>query len=180
MIKTLELKRKLRYMSAGGKKFDIVKKALKKEGKAERDLLNYLSGRREILLAYLFGSFVERQGSDFNDIDIAVVTADSSEKKGEGPGGYGYASFLSTEFSHLLRYPEIDVSILNHASPLLQKRVITKGKLIYARSEGERIAFETAAHSRYADTEPLRRIKRRYMRQRIERGLEAYARQAVD
>jgi predicted nucleotidyltransferase len=180
MINTAMLQRKSSNMNASAKKFDSVKKALKKTGKAERVLLDYLKGRREIVLAYLFGSFVEKQGSDFSDIDIAVVTDDSFEEKAEGPGRYGYASLLSTELSHLLKYPEIDLSILNQASPLLQKIVISKGKLIYARSEKERIAFETAALSRYADTEPLRRIKRRYMEQRMERGLEAYARPAID
>ncbi len=167
-------------MNAGAKKFDIVKKDLKKAGKTERLVLEYFKGRREIVLAYLFGSFIEKQGSDFSDIDIAVLVDDAFMAKVEDLGGYGYASFLSTELSHLLKYPEIDLSILNQASPFLQKRVITKGKRIFAKSERERIAFETKALSRYADTEPLRRIKRRYMQQRIERGLDAYARPAID
>ena len=161
-------------MNAGEEKFHKVKKALKTSGKAERLVLEYLEGRREIVLAYLFGSFIEKQGTAFSDIDIAVLTDDSIDETAEGTGRYGYASFLITELSHLLKYPEIDLSILNHAPPLLQKRVITKGKLIYARSERERIAFETKALSRYADTEPLRGIKRRYMQQRIEIGTQNY------
>mgnify|MGYP003874475329 CR=1 FL=1 len=162
------------------KKFEAVKTALKTSGKAETALQRYFGGRPEVVLAYLFGSFVERQGAKFNDIDIAVLVDDALMKAAEHLGRYGYAAFLTTEIAHVLKYPEIDISILNRASPLLQKRVISQGKLIYARSEKERIAFETAALSRYADTEPLRRIKRRYMGQRIERGLDAYARPGID
>jgi hypothetical protein len=162
------------------KKFDTVKMALKTSGKAETALQGYLKGRPEVVLAYLFGSFVERQGPKFNDIDIAVLVDDALMEAAEDLGRYGYASFLTTEIAHVLKYPDIDISLLNNASPLLQKRVISQGKLIYARSEKERIAFKTSALSRYADTEPLRRIKRRYMRQRIERGLDAYARPGID
>jgi len=163
-------------MNMGSKKFDAVKTALKTSGKADTALQGYLKGRPEVVFAYLFGSFIERQGAKFNDIDIAVLVDDALKETAEDLGRYGYAAFLTTEIAHVLKYPEIDISLLNRASPLLQKRVISHGKLIYARSEKERIAFETSALSRYADTEPLRRIKRFYMQQRIQRGLDAHAR----
>jgi uncharacterized protein len=166
-------------MAIGKKDFSAVKTTLKTQGKAETALQGYLKGRPEIVLAYLFGSFVERQGAKFSDIDIAVLVDEALMEKAEALGRYGYAPFLITEIAHLLKYPEIDLSLLNRASPLLQKRVISHGRLIYARSEKERIAFETSALSRYADTEPLRRIKRLYMQQRIQRGIDAYARPPI-
>jgi uncharacterized protein len=167
-------------MEMGRKSFETAKKALKDYGKLEKALERYLKGRPEVVLAYLFGSFVDRQGAKFSDIDIAVLVDEALMEKAEALGRYGYAPFLITEIAHLLKYPEIDLSLLNRASPLLQKRVISHGRLIYARSEKERIAFETSALSRYADTEPLRRIKRLYMQQRIQRGIDAYARPPID
>ena len=167
-------------MAIGKKDFSAVKTTLKTQGKAETALEDYLKGRPEVVLAYLFGSFVERQGAKFRDIDLAILVDDAFMATADDFGRYGYASFLITEIAHVLKYPEIDLSLLNRASSLLQKKVIAQGRLIYARSERERITFETSALSRYADTEPLRRIKGRYLKQRIERGLDAYARPAVD
>jgi hypothetical protein len=87
---------------------------------------------------------------------------------------------MMTELTHLLKYSAVDLVVLNHGSPLLQHQVMTKGKLIFCRSELERIRFETYALRRYADTAHLRKLKRLYMKKRIEKGLDAYVGSAGD
>ena len=83
--------------------------------------------------------------------------------------------FLISQLAHLLKSNCVDVAILNNAPPLLQREVVSKGKLIFRRSEPDRIRFEIGALTRYVDTAHLRNIKRLYMKRRIEKGLSGYA-----
>lgn len=87
---------------------------------------------------------------------------------------YGYTVFLNSELANLLGYRFVDLTLLNHAPPLLVREVIRSGELVFRRSEEERVRFEVHALKRYADTEYLRRIKRQYMRGRIQEGMGAY------
>ena len=82
---------------------------------------------------------------------------------------------MNVKLAHLLHCEKIDLVILNEASPLLLRKVIGKGRIIYCTAEVERIKFESAALKKHADTANLREIKRFYMRKRIEKGLAAYA-----
>ena len=87
---------------------------------------------------------------------------------------YGYHSFLTAEVIHLLKFDRVDVVILNNAPPLLLRRVIGTGKLLFYRSESDRIRFEIVSLKRYSDTAQIRKIKRLYMERRMEKGLSAY------
>jgi predicted nucleotidyltransferase len=141
---------------------------------AEEVLQTFLKNHKEVILAYLFGSFVDRENGRFHDIDIGVLLDPESEEVLDRETPYGYQSFLSTEIAHKLKYDLVDVVILNHASPLLLRRIIRTGKLIFCRSESQRMRFEVRSLKRYSDTEQIRKIKRFYMEQRIKKGLSAY------
>lgn len=138
-------------------------------------LQGFLSERKEILLAYLFGSIVRRQRGAVHDIDIGILVdlgqIDALDK--ETP--YGYRAYMICELEHLLRFTPVDLIILNHAPPLLLKTVVSTGKLIFSRSERDRVCFEVTSLKRYADTAHLRNIKRHYMSLRIRKGFSAYA-----
>lgn len=140
----------------------------------EETLQAYFKNRSEVVLVYLFGSFVKSTTGRFHDIDIAVLVTPGLEKELDQKMPYGYGSCLNAEVAHVLKYYSIDLILLNYAPPLLLRRVISTGKLIFCRSEMVRIRFEVASLKRYSDTEHIRRIKRLYMKQRIEKGLLAY------
>lgn len=142
--------------------------------RVEEALEAYFRNREEVILAYLFGSFVKRKNGRFHDIDIGVLLAPEAEEVLDRETPYGYQSFLSAEIAHKLKYDLVDVVILNHASPLLLHRIIGTGKLIFCRSESQRMRFEVRSLKRYSDTEQIRKIKRFYMEQRIKKGLPAY------
>jgi predicted nucleotidyltransferase len=138
-------------------------------------LQTFFSDRPEILLAYLFGSFLTKTDGTFGDIDIAVYVIPRTLEELEHSTPYGYRAFLTEKLAHVLRYDHVDLVLLNTAPPLLQRQVVAKGRSVFCRSETDRINFEVTALRRYADTAHLRRIKRLYMKQRIEKGLTAYA-----
>jgi predicted nucleotidyltransferase len=140
----------------------------------EETLQAYFKNRSEVVLVYLFGSFVKSTTGRFHDIDIAVLVTPGLEKELDQEMAYGYGACLNAEVAHVLKYGSIDLILLNHAPPLLLRQVISTGKLIFCQSEMARIRFEVASLKRYSDTQHIRRIKRLYMKQRIEKGLLAY------
>ena len=141
----------------------------------EDALRTFFPDRSEVLLAYLFGSYLTSTEGTFQDIDIAVYLLPHALEELNRTTPYGYRAFLTVRLAHLLKYNAVDLMLLNTAPPLLQRRVIAGGRLVFCRSEMDRIRFEVAALRRYAETAHLRRIKRIHMKERIEKGLTAYA-----
>jgi len=140
----------------------------------EETLQAFFSEGPEVVLAYLFGSCLNRIGPPFHDIDIAVFVIPDRLRALDQALPYGYRADLSTRLANILKYDPVDVVLLNHGPPLLLRQVIGTGKLVFCRSEADRIRFEVASLKRHADTGHIRKIKRFYMNQRIEKGLAAY------
>jgi hypothetical protein len=65
---------------------------------------------------------------------------------------------------------EIDLVVLNDASPLLQHRVTRDGARILERDRAARVRLETTALLEYLDTAPLRAILREGRRRRLDEG----------
>ena len=139
----------------------------------EETLQVFFSEVPEVVLAYLFGSSLNRTAG-FHDIDIAVFVIPDRLRALDQALPYGYRADLSAKLANILRYDPVDVVLLNHCPPLLLRQVIGTGKLVFCRSEADRIHFEVASLKRHADTGHIRKIKRFYMNQRIEKGLAAY------
>lgn len=146
---------------------------IKEKNEAVRILQAFMEGRQEIVLSYLFGSYL-RKPRGFRDIDIAVYVDPGSLSALDREMSYGYSAFLNTELAGLLGYRMVDLVILNSAPPLLTREIIRSGELFFCRSDEERIRFEVQALKRFADTEHIRKIKRMYIRERIQEGLGAY------
>jgi predicted nucleotidyltransferase len=119
----------------------------------DRDALASLLARYPLVAAYLFGSQVAGDTTPLSDVDIAVLL----ERGAATPGLVRVA--LISDLTLLLGRNDVDVVVLNTASPLLKERVISRGQLLYCRDDIERVRFEVAARREYFDTEPLRRLQ---------------------
>jgi hypothetical protein len=106
--------------------------------------------------------------------DVAILLDSDLINGLERKMPYGYAATLNAEMCRVLKKYSVDIVVLNNASPLLKKQVISKGKLIHKRSDLDRVLFETRALKHLADTRHIRMIKRSYMKKRIAEGLSAY------
>ena len=99
-----------------------------------------LARESEVFLGYLFGSRVTGLSHAFSDVDMGVYLKD---------GSTGYylqrERELSVTLMLKLSMDEVDVTILNVAGPELRYKVISEGKLIFCRDEGERVRFEERA-----------------------------------
>ena len=80
-----------------------------------------LSKHNDIAFAFLFGSSVHDQSSVFSDVDIAIYFAGTTD--------FYRINNLREELSALLG-KEIDIVVLNNASPILRMQVLKKGRLI--------------------------------------------------
>ena len=117
-----------------------------------------LEKEKNILFAYLYGSFsksVERKDSD---IDIGIFVKDLSDTEKY------YPEKLALKIERMIG-GEIDIRILNDRDIIFLHQVLKYGKLLFSKNEKKRIKFETDVYKKYIDfvyyMEEYDRIRRR-------------------
>lgn len=128
----------------------ILKKGLEKE--------------RDILFAYIFGSRATSKVHPESDLDIAVYLKeplkDYTEKRLE----------LIDLISTFTGENEIDLVILNKASPLVVHSVESTGKLLFSKNEEKRVQFIVKNLKEYLDLEIQLKICWSAIKKRIKEG----------
>lgn len=128
--------RKLNFLSTSQKE-ELIKK-----------IRNYLSQKKDIVFAYIYGSFVNKRG--FRDIDIALFMKEPIE-----------AFELETDFSYelttIIGYP-VEVRIINNAPVSFQMAVLRMKEVVFSRDEGKHTDFIQDVGKRYIDYSHLREI----------------------
>jgi hypothetical protein len=116
-------------------------------------------------LVYLFGSQPRGKAWAESDVDVAVLLGPSVPRE-----RYGMVRVqLISELMSVFGSNEVDVVILNQASPLLTYAgVIQGGRLLFEKDRLSRIRFEVRAFQEYVDTAPLREIQNRYLKEAIQ------------
>ncbi len=114
-------------------------------------LRRYFVQRDEIRLVYIFGSIAKGCANKLSDVDIAVFISEDSTKNYP----YGYRAQIITDLMKILKTNNIDLVVLNRASPFLRFQVLRYGKLIFCRSKLERIRFQVKTFNEYNDTKRL-------------------------
>lgn len=122
------------------KKFNIPEK---RKRDIVRSITGVLSNHREILFAYLHGSFL--QSGPCGDMDIAVYLDSSNET--DSP--WEYEARLAMELDRLAGMP-VDIHILNGAGPAMRYHA-TSGELLFSRCELSRYTFLENTWREYFD-----------------------------
>jgi predicted nucleotidyltransferase len=106
-----------------------------------------LKNRRDIVFAYLHGSFV--MGDGFKDIDVAVYLSSlpSSPLQTELQ--------LETELGNAIQKSSVDVRILNNAPLSFRYNVIKNGQLVVVNDDDLRSDFVETTLSNYFDFAPF-------------------------
>ena len=86
-----------------------------------RSALLPLTARNDFLLVFLFGSFAKACSTDESDVDVAIMF----EKV---PDFYEVSDLKDQLASHIGR--EVDILVLNTASPIIRLQVLKYGQLI--------------------------------------------------
>lgn len=117
-----------------------------------------------VTLCYVHGSVAAGTARTDSDLDIAVLYAVDPHDEVRAMSLVAHA-LVSLEPTR-----EIDVAILNTASPLLQQAVASKGVLLYARSEKDRYIFERRALHAYEDSRRIVAIGQRAVSQHVHKA----------
>jgi len=118
--------------------------------------------QKEVVLAYLFGSYACSKVRETSDIDVAVLL--ESDVKGEKLcDAYRDIFLLICEALDTERF---DLVLLNRAPLSLRFEIVSRGKLIYARDEEMLNGFEIDVIRKYQDTAHLRRVQDQYLKER--------------
>ena len=90
-------------------------------------------------LMYLHGAHARGVQTPLSDLDIAAFLV-----KERIEDRHGYVELLG-RLQSISGREDIDLLILNTAGPIIKDRVVRYGRLVYARTERERILFEASA-----------------------------------
>jgi predicted nucleotidyltransferase len=140
------------------------------ERMADLSIAQYLEQLRQIftdhgvVLAYLFGSQAEGKAGPLSDVDIAVLLGPQVTRE----QWFQVQLDLMGALMSLFHRDDVDVAILNQATPVLAHEVVQSGQILYEARPGIRVEFELATLRRYVDTEPLRRLQNRRLLERVE------------
>lgn len=102
---------------------------------------------RRIDLAIAYGSQVSGRATADSDWDIAVALS--------RPPMPGDQIALCNAFAVACHRNDLDVTVLNHASPLLRWEVATTGRVIFERRRGLFRNFQVKAFRRHQDARRL-------------------------
>lgn len=121
--------------------------------------INELVQKYGIKLLYVFGSYAKGSNNKNSDIDIAVLVDDNYKPM--------YKLNMIGDLTSIFKRDDIDLVILNGASPVLRHQVIKYGKIIYEESLEEKVIFEAKVLSVYMDMEPFRRTQMEFINERL-------------
>lgn len=108
----------------------------------------YFAKNKAVVLVYLYGSYATDEAKKDSDIDLAVLV---DEKMGDA---FDIQLQAIGELSSLLK-KEVEVQNLNICKTTFAYRVLYEGKIIYQRSEKERVDFEFKLMRDYFDMRPF-------------------------
>lgn len=109
-----------------------------------------LRAHKEIVFAYLYGSFARDETHKRSDIDLGIFL-----KKGFVKNIF-YEVDLALEIEKIIKR-NVEVVVLENKSLRFLNQVLRYGKLIFSRDETERVRFETFVTRRYIDFKPYYR-----------------------
>lgn len=140
--------------------------AIRVQSRVARAVARCVKKRSEIQAAYVFGSVAAGRSRPDSDIDVAVLVAETIRPSRR----LKYRLVLMADLGAALRRTDVDVVILNEASPLLAHRVLATGTLVYERSASARVRFQVRTAGRYLDLLPMFETHIKYLKASVREG----------
>ncbi|MHB9097560.1 MAG: type VII toxin-antitoxin system MntA family adenylyltransferase antitoxin [Syntrophales bacterium] len=125
-------------------------------------IIDFLEKDRRVKFAYLFGSRARGRAGSLSDTDIAIYL-DGRVKPGR------YRLKLMDALTKILKTNDLDLVVLNQATPLLRHEVIKYGRPLKDDAL-RRVPFEADVIREYLDTAHLRQIQRSALAEHIRKG----------
>ena len=120
--------------------------------------------KRQVALAYLFGSHARGRVTPLSDMDVAVVFAESAPRKQY----FDRELKLMSDIGDALHVDRVDIiNLETNKSPLLKHRAVFYGKPLYITDEVRRFSLERRIMRAYEDTEHIRNTQYQIMRRHL-------------
>lgn len=129
----------------------------------KRPVLKRFFQRQPVELVFLHGALAKDRMKALSDVDVAVLFKD-------GKYSYENISKIILKLEDIFKREDIDLGVLNHASPLFGMQVLKNGILLYARSPRALKNFRLQAIQRYLSTAHLRTTFNRRAAEAVLRG----------
>jgi len=129
--------------------------------RTEEKISKVLKRHKNIIFAYIFGSFARKEARADSDIDIAIFLK-NPDVIDKNPM---FEIELALEIEKFLNRP-VDVRILNNKPLIFTDQVLRYGKILFSRNNKERINFETKMLDLYLD---FKYLMEEYNKRRFER-----------
>ena len=123
--------------------------------------LSKLFALKEVVLAYLFGSYAEGTNDSSSDLDLALFLGNHKQKRN------ALYMELFADIQQAISTERFDLILLDYASPLLKREIVSSGQVIYARTKEEQFNFEIETMRQYLDTAYLRKVQNEYLKTRV-------------
>ena len=137
------------HNASGSRRRDInMKTSANKKLEFSARLENYFRDKENICLALLFGSYAAERGTAESDVDIAILFQTP-------PDFYGLQA-LRDELEVLLKR-DVDIAVLNTASPILKMQVLKNGLVIYDKEVKYFNRFTIDTVNQYSDLKMIRK-----------------------
>ena len=133
---------------------DIIKKCI-----------NILMGYEGIIFAYIFGSYVQEKMRTNSDVDIAIYLSDKINTE-------TYLK-IKADLSEIFK-KEIDLIILNNATPLLKYQVYKNNILLFTRSKTIESNYKVKTLFEYSDIKKYLDLSYDKTIDRLKREVESY------
>ncbi len=111
-----------------------------------KDKIRNLFCRKEVVIAYVFGSFGKKDFSPLSDVDFAVYL---DENLSDNKSYDIYLELLNNLIS--LLGDNIDLVLMNLSELLMNFNIIKEGEIIFERSETEKALIESKIISKHLD-----------------------------
>jgi len=131
----------------------------------EKKLIDYLSTKKEIQAAYLYGSMAKGDVWNESDIDIAILTSPLKTRK----ESFHLRLTYIKELQDLLA-KEVDVVLLRKCGELLSEEIIRRGKLILEADKNAHREFLAHRIIQCVDFKFLEKKAQKGMLQAIKEG----------
>lgn len=132
-------------------------------------LTSFAEARPYIDAVFLYGSVARGEAASSSDLDLGVLLTHEANENGTD------ILRLVSDLMDVFGREDIDVAILNNASPLLLHRVARDGHVLYATSNRVVAEFHIRAIQQFEDTRPLRKLRT----ERLDRLLERSSQEQV-
>ncbi|MCD6521485.1 nucleotidyltransferase domain-containing protein [Candidatus Calescamantes bacterium] len=127
------------------------------------ELKERLEKEKDIIFAYIIGSYAKGKRCPLSDFDIAVYIENNQEI-------FDRKISLNSLITDILKTDEVDLIILNEASPLFIHHSLRNGKLLFSKDEKKRISFLVKNLKEYFDMQYYYERFKKGILKRIEEG----------